>query len=113
MDTRTVYVLGSDLNLWYEIGPFGNVDITVSNRSQIDANVNDFQPLRVSTGGGSSPSGSSADVIFILGRDANLWLTQGPFQGIANTVNNRKLIDSNVIAFGAGDPSNLFIIGGD
>ncbi len=113
MDTGTVYVLGRDLNLWYETGPFGNVDITVSNRSQIDANVNDFQPLRVSTEGGSSPSGSSADVLFILGHDSNLWVTQGPFEGVANTVNNRQLIDGNVIAFGAADPSNLFVIGGD
>jgi len=113
MDSGTVYVLGQDLNLWYEPGPFGNTEITTSIRSQIDANVNDFQPLRLSSDGGSALNGSPADVIFTLGHDSNLWLAQGPFQGVEHTVNTRKFVDGNVIAFGAGDLSNLFVLGGD
>lgn len=113
MDSGTVYVLGSDLNFWYEPGPFGNVDIVMSNRTQIDANVNDFQPLRISTDGGYTISGSSADVVFVLGHDGNLWVTQGPYQGVDHTVQTRQFVDGNVISFGAVDPSNIFLIDGN
>jgi hypothetical protein len=110
MNSGLVYVLGTDLNLWYEPGPFGDLNITTSNRSQIDTNVNDFQPFTVSTDAGSSINGSSADVIFVLGHDGNLWLTEGPFKGVENTVANRQFVDGNLIAFGAIDTSTVLVI---
>jgi len=113
VDQGTVYVLGNDLNLWYEPGPFGDMNISLSNRTQIDANVNDFQPLRVSTDGGSTISGSNADVIFILGHDSNLWLVQGPYGGVSHTMQTRQFVDGNVISFGAVDTSNVFVIDGN
>ncbi len=113
MDLGAVYVLGSDLNLWYEPGPYGDLNITQSNRSQIDANVNDFQPLRLSSEAGSSINGSSADIVFIMGHDGNLWLAQGPYQGVANTVATRQFVEGNVISFGALNASEIFVIDGN
>jgi hypothetical protein len=112
MDRGTVYVLGSDLNLWYEPGPFSDMNVNLSNRTQIDANANDFQPLRISSEGGGSISGSAADIIFILGHDGNLWVAQGPYGGVEQTIQTRKFVDGNVISFGAVDPSNIFVIDG-
>jgi hypothetical protein len=113
LDEGTVYVLGSDLNLWYEPGPFGDLNITTSYRSLIDGNVNDFQPLRLSSEGGWTTSSSPADLVFVLYHDSSLWSVQGPYLGSQNTINTRNYIDGNVISFGALDPSNLFVIGGD
>ena len=113
MDQGTVYVLGSDLNLWYEPGPFGDVSKTIANRSLIASNVNDFQPLRSATDGGESHSGSSADTVFVLRHDAKLWLVQGPYAGIAHTNQTQQFVSDNVIAFGAADPSTLFLIDGN
>jgi hypothetical protein len=113
MSLGEVYVLGSDLNLWYEPGPFGNLNITQSNRTQIDANVNDFQGLRLSSEAGSSINGSSADVIFILGHDGNLWMVQGPYNGVAHTVATRQFVEENVISFGALNTSEMYLIDGN
>ncbi|MDR3502285.1 MAG: hypothetical protein P4L79_06845 [Legionella sp.] len=114
MDQGTVYVLGNDLTFWYEPGPFGDLNIVTSNRTQIDANVNDFQPLRLSNDeGGDSRSGGIGDVVFILGHDGNLWLAQGPYAGVDHTVQTRQFVSGNVISFGAGDPANLFMIDGN
>lgn len=113
MDQGTVYVLGSDLNFWYEPGPFGNPDITTSIRTQIDSNVNDFQPLRISSEGGGPGGSSAADIVFVLGHDGNLWMVQGPYEGVAKTVASRQFVDSNVIAFGADNPSDIFVLKGD
>jgi len=106
----SVFVLGSDLNLWYEPAPFGDLNIMESNRSQIDSNANDFQPL-------SFLNGTSA--VLVLGHDGNLWLEYAPYKGVANTIQTRTFVDGNVIAFGAiptaASPEDLeiFIIDGN
>ena len=106
----SVYVLGSDLNLWYEPGPFGDLNITTSDRSQIDSNANDFQPLSFLNG---------TNAVLVLGHDGNLWLEYAPYKGVANTIQTRTFVDGNVIAFGAiptaASPEDLeiFIIDGN
>ena len=105
-----VYTLGSDLNLWYEPAPFGNLNIMESNRTQIDANANDFQPISFLNG---------ASAVLVLGHDGNLWLEYAPYKGVANTVQTRKSVDGNVVAFGAiptaASPEDLeiFVIDGN
>ncbi|CEG58765.1 hypothetical protein [Legionella fallonii] len=115
MDSGTVYVLGSDLNFWYEPGPFGNLDITTSIRTQIASNVNDFQPLRLSTDGGEGGgvNGGLADVVFFLKHDGSLWLAQGPYEGPDKTSQTSHLICNNAVAFDAQDPSSLVVIDGN
>jgi hypothetical protein len=97
MDGFNIFVLGTDGNLWLETWPlppanapgynaWGNVQETIKNRKQVDANVVAFQAFDVNT-------------VFVLGTDGNLWLETSPWGNVTQTSNTRQHIDANVGAF--------------
>jgi DNA-binding beta-propeller fold protein YncE len=97
----SIYVLGSNGNLWYETGPFGQ-QIPPA-RLQIDANVAAFQAL-------------DANGVVVLGSDGNLWLETWPYGNVAQTIQTRLQIDANVGAFRAVMSSygnKVFVLGSD
>ena len=96
LNRNTVFVLGSDGNLWYTPGPFGQVPN--SRRSQVDGNVIGFQAV-------------DANNVFVLGSDGNLWYTPGPFGQVPNQ--RRIQVDGNVVGFDALDSSTVFVLGSD
>ena len=96
-----IYVLGSDGNLWFETGPFGQQ--IPPNRLQVDANVLAFQAL-------------DGNDVFVLGSDGNLWLETWPFGNLASTIQRRLQLDGNVAAFQAIVSSfgnKVFVLGKD
>jgi hypothetical protein len=103
MDTRSVYVLGTDGNLWNETD-------TSSNRFLVDYWVQSFVPLRF-------PDGT--DRILVLGTDGNLWREFGTYV-TRDFVDKTVFIDSanpRVPYFAwqhgvSGDP-NIFVKGYD
>lgn len=108
IDGYHVFVLGNDYNLWLETWPspgpnapynaWGNVQETINNRRQVDANVAAFQAVDLNT-------------VFVLGRDGNLWLETSPavtgllgilelpWGNVAQTIKTRQHIDAGVGAF--------------
>jgi hypothetical protein len=60
----TIYVLGSNGNLWMETGPFGNQ--IPPPRIQVDGNATGFQAL-------------DGNNVVVLGSDRNLWFETWPF----------------------------------
>ena len=103
LDGNNVVVLGADGNLWYEVWPFGNVQETINNRKQIDANVGAFQA--VLSGYGNN--------IFVSGTDGNLWCETWPPVNVQETITTRKQIDAKVRAFQALDVNDAFVLGTD
>ena len=65
---------------------WGNVQETINNRRQVDANVAAFQAIDVNT-------------VFVLGKDGNLWLETSPWGNVTQTTNTRQHVDANVGAF--------------
>lgn len=110
IDGYHVFVLGTDGNLWLEIWPapgptapykaWGNLQETLKNRRQVDANVAAFQAIDLNT-------------VFVLGGDGNLWLETSPAEigllgiqmlpwgNVAQTIKTRQHVDSGVGAFNA------------
>ena len=124
LDANTIYVKGTDGNLWLEKGPFGQVplpscgsnNIQQQNqcRIQVDANVasvNNTSAYYGIYGPMGAPAGFCAlddNTVFVLGSDRKLWLEYGPFGQIplpnqAPTLGPprscRFLIDGNVINY--------------
>ncbi|MGC1321714.1 MAG: hypothetical protein WA849_06005 [Candidatus Udaeobacter sp.] len=96
-----IYVLGSDGNLWFETGPFGNQ--VPPPRLQVDGNVAAFQAL-------------DGNNVVVLGTDGNLWYEVWPFGNVQEVIKNRKQVDGNVGAFQAvlsGYGNNIFVLGTD
>jgi len=62
IDPGTIFVLGSDGNLWMEWA-FGTIP---PGRTQVDGNVTEFQTI-------------SSSEVFVLGDNGNLWREFGPF----------------------------------
>jgi len=100
VDANTVFVLGSDGNLWFETGPWESVSDTIMSRNQIDSRVMAFQVLDVNT-------------LLVLGTNGNLWLEVGPWSDVANTIAARKQIDGSVIQFWGVDSEHVFVCGSD
>ena len=101
VDSSTVFVIGNDLNLWRETGPWGNVEFTIEFRNAVDANANDIQPLDENT-------------VFVAGHDGNLWLETGPFWSVSQTIETRQFVDTNVLGFGVLYPSlEIYLVDGD
>jgi len=69
MDSNTVNALGSDGNLWYTPGPFGQVPNP--NRIQVDGNVVDFQAV-------------DSNTVYVRGSDGNIWYTPASFGQVPN-----------------------------
>jgi NHL repeat len=97
IDGYNIFVLGTNNNLWLETWPvpgpnapvykaWGNVQETINNRRQVDANVAAFQAIDVNT-------------VFVLGKDGNLWLETSPWGNVTPTTNTRQHVDANVGAF--------------
>jgi hypothetical protein len=93
-DAHTVYVLGSDGNLWCEFGTWDNAE---QPRIQVDGSVSAFQAL-------------DADVVFVLGSDGNLWRELGTAY---NAQQPRVQVDRNVKAFQAIDSTVVYVLGKD
>jgi hypothetical protein len=115
------FVRGQDGNLWLETGPWGDVAGTIQRRLQVDGSVSQvfdqvggsriwrpaFQPL-------------SAEAIYVLGSDGNLWFETAP-QGangaqwgdVASTIATRQQVDGSVQAFQVMDAQTLFVLGND
>jgi hypothetical protein len=101
VENMVVYVLGSDGNLWCELGPFGGQ--IPPYRLQVDGNVSAFQAL-------------DGNNVFVLGTDGNLWLETWPFGNVAQTIQTRLQLDGNVGAFQAvssGFGQKVFVLGND
>jgi hypothetical protein len=94
LDADHMLVLGSDLNLWLEHGPFGQVPPP---RSQVDGKVAAFQAL-------------DTDTVYVLGTDGNLWLEHAPFGRVPP---QRSQVDAAVAAFQALDTETVFVLGTD
>jgi hypothetical protein len=77
-DTKYVYVLGTNGNLWLENSPWGTVPPA---RVQVDGSVFAFQPM------------SNTEAV-VLGTDGNLWLELGPWGTVPP---ERIQIDANVM----------------
>jgi hypothetical protein len=94
----SLYVLGSDGNLWLEHGPIGTVPPT---RQQVDGNVAAFDSIDASN-------------IYVLGSDGKLWLEFGQSSGLFGTVPPpRQQVDGNVVAFDAIDANTIYALGSD
>ena len=114
VNQKQAFVRGTDGNLWLETGPWGNVPQMIQNRLQVDMMVNDtfaqvggnriwrppFQPL-------------SANEIFVLGFDGNLWRETGPFGDVSQIMATRLQVDGTVSQFWALDSETLFVLGTD
>jgi hypothetical protein len=138
LDQNTIFVLGSDNNLWLEYGPF--LGVIPPPRDQVDANVDTFEALdkntvlvqgtdgnlwlELSPFGSVPPYRTQVDgsvnafqaldqnTIFVLGNDGNLWLETGPFGTVPPS---RVQVDGNVLQFWAPDPTpgSVFVLGND
>lgn len=110
VDSDTVYVVGTDGNLWLEFGPFGNQ--VPPNRVQVDGNVLSFWAV-------------DDNIAYVEGTDLNLWQENAPFgtvplipcsdtSGFGQGFGCRNFLSSNVAAFGyfpyAG---GVYVIDGD
>lgn len=84
--TNTVYVLGSDGNLWRETGSAGN-------RNLVDGHVAQFQAVDSTT-------------VYVLGTDGNLWAENG-------NSSNRGLVDGNVASFQDINSQEIYVLGSD
>ena len=94
MDSQTVYVLGTDGNLWFNPASSWqgaaafNPGLPIPNpeRGQVDGNVFGFQAV-------------DTEAVFVLGYDLNLWYTPGPFLSSFPIPNpNRGQVDGSVAA---------------
>jgi hypothetical protein len=94
LDANTVYVLGTDGNLWREFDTWNN---PLKPRNQVDRNVNTFQAL-------------DANTVFVLGTDGSLWREFGTWN---NTRRPRNYVDGSVQAFQALDISIAYVLGTD
>lgn len=72
VDVNTVFVLGSDGNLWHEMAPWGDVTQTTTTRHHVDANVSAFYVW--------VDAHNTLDdwVVFARDTDRNLWHEQSP-----------------------------------
>ena len=100
LNTKEIFVLGSDGNLWYEPGPFGDVSQVIANRLQVDGNVYQFWAINSNT-------------VFVLGTDGNLWLETGPWGNVPEMIQRRQQVDGNVLSFQVMDSQTLFVLGTD
>jgi hypothetical protein len=91
---KSIFVLGTDGNLWLERPPFGKVPPA---RVQVDALVFTFQAL-------------SDQTVLVLGTDGNLWLEQTPFGKVPPA---RVQVDGSVQAFQGVDDQNVLVLGID
>jgi hypothetical protein len=118
---NTVFVLGSDGNLWNTPPPFDPGDMMPNfGRMQVDQNVQAFDvngttvyTLRwddtlwqcasdgswtpVQVDGNVAGFQGAGESVFVLGQDGNLWFIPGPFGEVPNR--GRVLIQSNVANF--------------
>jgi hypothetical protein len=94
LDASTVYVLGTDGNLWREFDTWNNA---LKPRNQVDRNVSAFQALDAST-------------VFVLGTDGSLWRE---FSTWNNTRRPRNYVDGSVQAFQALDINIAYVLGTD
>ncbi|HZT32486.1 MAG TPA: hypothetical protein VFA33_21535 [Bryobacteraceae bacterium] len=103
----TVLVLGSDGNLWFEFGPFGQPAPKFwTTRQPVDANVISFQAFELGL--------VYPDTVFVLGSDGNLWLEHGPFGHPApNFWTRREQVDANVQGFLGVNYDQVFVLGSD
>ncbi len=53
----------------------------------------------------------SANEVFVLGSNGNLWFETGPWTGIQHTVDTRKQVDGKVSHFWAADSKHVFVLG--
>jgi hypothetical protein len=77
--------MGTDRKLWLEQSVNGLFGAVPPPRQQVDANVEDFQPL-------------DGETIYVLGTDGKLWLEHAPFNNIPP---KREQVDGNVAGFQA------------
>jgi hypothetical protein len=85
LDTATVYVVGTDGNLWRES--------TSANRVWVDGNVDKVQALDATT-------------VYVRSRDFSLWRETGDMR-------TRTWVDGNVYQFQALNTSMVYVAGGD
>lgn len=95
VDENTVYVIGSDGNLWLEQAPFGTIPPA---RIHVDSNVIGCAAV-------------DANTVYVVGSDGNLWLEQAPFGTTLPPV--RTHVDSNVVGCAAVDDTNVYVLGYD
>ena len=91
----TIYVRGTDGNLWLERPPFGNVP---PKRDLVDQNVFTFQAL-------------DDTIVLVLRADRSLWFEYGPF-GQA-PISPPMQVDGDVQAFQAYIPGSVLVLGTD
>jgi hypothetical protein len=94
LDAHTVYVLGTDGDLWRELGTWNNAR---QPRDHVDGSVQVFQPL-------------NADIAYVLGADGKLWRECGAWD---NAQQPRQNVDGQVRAFQALDASMVYVLGND
>jgi hypothetical protein len=94
LDAHTVYVLGTDGNLWREFEVWNNA---LEPRERVDGNVRAFQAL-------------DATIAYVLGSDGKLWREFGAWD---NAQQPRHNVDANVRAFQAVDASLVYVLGSD
>jgi hypothetical protein len=94
LDASTVYVLGSDGNLWREFDTWNNA---LQPRNHVDGNVNAFQAL-------------DAHTVYVLGTDGNLWREFGTWNDARHP---REHVDGNVQAFQALNADIAYVLGAD
>ena len=126
IDATTVFVLGTDGNLWRETGD-------LRNRILVDSNVKDFQPLSTQLcyvlhndntlsraedfsiagfrgiqvdSNVQAFQGLDFTTVYVLGTDGNLWREIG-------TWTNRSWVDSTVAHFQAIDATTVYVQGTD
>lgn len=85
----SIFVLGTDGNLWLENAPFGQVP---PSRVQVDANVATFQPPQIVR----FEHGAWDYGMLVLGTDGNLWAANPPFGHVPPS---RIQVDATVQAF--------------
>ncbi len=86
---QSIFVLGTDGNLWLEHGPFGNVP---PGRVQVDATVATFQAPQIVR----FEFGAWVYAMLVLGTDGNLWAANPPFGQVPPP---RVQVDATVQAF--------------
>jgi hypothetical protein len=97
IDDNTIYVLGTDGNLWLEHAVNGKFGQVPPPREPVDGNVLAFQAV-------------DANTIFVLGTDGNLWLEHAINSKFGQVPPPRELVDGNVIAFQAIDVNSVFVL---
>ena len=97
IDVNTVYVLGSDGNLWLETSVHGKFGQVPPPREQVDGDVILFEPLDPNTA-------------YVLGLDGNLWLEHSVHGKFGQVPPPRERVDENVLWFKAIDGNTVYVV---